>query len=388
MPRGSSRRRRMIDDEASDDDFNNNDIEEDADEIEFEAEAPESAPSSSPAKRGRRASSGKRQRRSQSQSQDMEGEDYNGSDNDIVEEPQGDYKNDNSDMDDDNDDHMMFSSQRPDLTQEILPVRPIDHNNLMKLGSEAREKAIQDLLRLILFKGLAGEPIDRTKIIKEAGISDAGKISRAAFEKANERLEDIFDFKLARLPKWMESMKDVPSKYKDRYFLINQLSDDGEGEHCRALHEIYEEGSIEKGLLMVVLGFVFCKGEPRSDGSRWLLDKDLYELLHKVDDNIHSEPPIVGVRRRGRAVEGTPDVDHLLQKFVHMDYLLAFKAGNNEQFLTLHANAESESIFYALGPRAAVEIGRAQIIYFCAQVMDTTPDPTMLQEIEGDDEDE
>mmetsp|Transcript_11251 Transcript_11251/g.14823 ORF Transcript_11251/g.14823 Transcript_11251/m.14823 type:complete len:363 (-) Transcript_11251:67-1155(-) len=337
--------------------------------VEEEEASPEISPSSPPRSK-KNSSTSKRKRRSRAAEEEQEEED-NGDDDMMGEENE-----------------MMFSSQAPELTQEILPVRATDRNNLMKLGEEAREKAIQDLLRLILFKGLAGEPIDRTKVVKDSGIGDA-RISSAAFDEVNSRLSAIFDFKLVRVPEWMEKMKDFPQRLKDRYYLINEVVDE-DGSHSRGLHATSEEGSIEKGLLMVVLGFVFCKGEPRSDGSRWLLDKDLYELLHKVDDNIHSEPPIQGMKQKrgNHAVAGTPDVDALLQKFVHMDYLLAIKASSSEQLQTMNPNADPENLFYAMGPRAAMEIGRKQVIFFCADSLDQEPDPSMLQEIEGDDEEE
>ena len=43
---------------------------------------------------------------------------------------------------------------------------------------------------------------------------------------------------------------------------------------------------------------------------------------------------------------------------------------------------------YAMGPRAAMEVGRKQIIYFCSNVLDEQPDPTMLAEVEKDEESE
>ena len=39
-----------------------------------------------------------------------------------------------------------------------------------------------------------------------------------------------------------------------------------------------------------------------------------------------------------------------------------------------------------MGPRAAMEIGRRQVVYFCSNVLDQEPDPTMLAEIDEDDE--
>ena len=36
--------------------------------------------------------------------------------------------------------------------------------------------------------------------------------------------------------------------------------------------------------------------------------------------------------------------------------------------------------------RAAIEVGRKQVIYFCASILDEQPDPTMLKEVDEDDE--
>ncbi|KAL7567906.1 hypothetical protein ACA910_019622 [Epithemia clementina (nom. ined.)] len=302
---------------------------------------------------------------------------------------------------------MMFSSQVPESSQEIAPVRAGDRNNLNRMDEETREKVIGDLLELVLFKGLAREPIDRQKAIKEAGISDA-RISSAVFTEVNNRLQNIFDFKLAAVPAFLLDIKDFPNKYKDRYYLLN-TAEDPEGSHSRELHSASHQGILEKGLLMVVLAFIFCKGEPRSDGTRWLLETDLYSLLHSVDENIHSEPPVRNSRTlnnsSSRGVSGSsncPDVDLLLHKFVQMDYLWAVK--DNEQLLSLAtANGnngtqattvtaggdDANTMFYSMGPRALLEIGRKQVIHFCAELLDEEPDPSMYEgiddELNGDD---
>jgi hypothetical protein len=49
----------------------------------------------------------------------------------------------------------------------------------------------------------------------------------------------------------------------------------------------------------------------------------------------------------------------------------------------LGSQVTDQDIFqYSMGPRAAMEIGRHQIIFFCSEILDEgEPDPTMLQEI-------
>lgn len=296
------------------------------------------------------------------------------------------------DEDEDDDAAILFSSQAPEMTQDILPVRAADRNNLLSLDKTARATAISALARLILFKGLAGEPIDRTKCIKEAGIQDK-RISSAAFEEAARYLQSTFDFSLRRMPAWMERIKNFPGKFKDRYYLINTCQEDTTGSHSKALHAVHETNSIEKGFLMVVLALCYCKGEPRHDGSRWILDQDLYQLLHQTDENIPAAPPGGGKHRAsmspsqsGGGVSLTPDVDFLLRKFVQRDYLVQQKASefNSNDDTQSQQMEDTTAVYYTMGPRAAMEIGRRQVLYFCAEIMDQEPDPTMLLELQHD----
>ena len=120
--------------------------------------------------------------------------------------------------------------------------------------------------------------------------------------------------------------------------MANNISDE-DGQHCRNIHSVHPSSAIEKALLMVVLALAYCKGDPRNDGSRWILDKDLYHFLNMLDENIPDEPPAAGSKKKrvtlsqsssSRRLEGglaqTPDVDALLEKFEKQDYLLKTKA--------------------------------------------------------------
>jgi MAGE family len=292
---------------------------------------------------------------------------------------------------------MMFTSQQPEMTQEILQVKESERMKLMEMTANQREKAIRDLSRLVLFKALAGDSIDRSKCLKEAGISSDVRISSALFDEVNVRLQNCFGFEVKRIPAWMEKIKGISKSQKDRYYVTNSLHE-ADGSHSRALHMVHEQSSIEKGLLMIVLAFVYCKGESRNDGSRWIHDKDLYTLLHRLDENIPPDPPAVHSKRSKSATasltQGTsrfvggvgaaqsPDVDALLCKFCHRDYLIKEKASEHQQQQQGGSAVEDDSFFYAMGPRAAIEIGRRQVIYFCAEILDEAPDPTMLQELE------
>lgn len=287
----------------------------------------------------------------------------------------------------------MFSSQAPENSQSVQPARVNERNNFFNLGNVAREKAVSDMSRLVLFKALLGEPIDRLKCTKDAGIDKNERIASAVFEEANVVLKNLFDFELRRMPSWMERLKNAPAKFKDRYYLFNALVDD-EGDHSKALHSVHTMAAIEKGLLMIALSLAYCKGEPMSDGSRWIIDKDLYHFLHRLDENIPAEPPTSTSKRRvtleadGDDLQGaTPYVDSLLEKFVYQDYLI--RVTKNEHLMQVSQNADENSAFYSMGPRAAIEIGRKQVIHFCAEVLDEgEPDPTMLRELEDDEDEE
>jgi hypothetical protein len=56
-----------------------------------------------------------------------------------------------------------------------------------------------------------------------------------------------------------------------------------------------------------------------------------------------------------------------------MDYLSKEKEAS--------AKGDEDVTLFAMGPRAALEVGRRQIIYFCSEILGEQPDPSMLQEV-------
>jgi hypothetical protein len=284
----------------------------------------------------------------------------------------------------------LFSQVIPEMSQGVQAEKPSDRRNLENMDKKRRDKAVSSLSRLLLFKALEREPIDRLKIIKEAGLGKA-RISSALFQEASHRLKNVFGFELKRAPKYMMERKSLPSRFKDRYYIQNSASDNDAGNHSQAIHAVHESSAIERGLLMLINGLIFCKGESRSDGSRWILARDLYRLLNQVDESIPEEPPAQGTARAkahtktSRFGENmTPNVDALLELFCHWDYFIKEKASDeNCSSQTL----EEGDMLYTMGPRSALEIGRKQVIFFCAQVLDVEPDMTMLKEVEDDIED-
>eukprot|EP00980_Cylindrotheca_fusiformis_P009492 scaffold2076_cov106-Cylindrotheca_fusiformis.AAC.1 len=288
--------------------------------------------------------------------------------------------------------NIMFSQQAPEASQSVQTEKMSDRNNLEQMGKVARDNAVTSLSRLILFKALEREPIDRLKVVKEAGLGFY-RVTSAIFQEVADRLRNVFGFELRRIPKYMEDRKSLPARFKDRYYVQNSAADTSDGAHSKAIHSVHSGSSIERGLILLINALIFCKGESRSDGSRWILGRDLYRLLHRVDDSIPEDPPAQGSARskaqpkasRINESNMTPNVDALLEQFVHWDYFIKEKA-TEENFST--QTLEEGDVLYTMGPRSAIEIGRKQIIHFCAEILDEAPCPTMLKEVEVDMEEE
>lgn len=309
--------------------------------------------------------------------------------------------NDNDDPEDDETPERAFgfslSQQIPEASQSVLPERAAERRNLENMDRHSRDKALTTLSRLILFKALDREPIDRLKAIKDAGLANA-KISTAAYQEVASRFSNVFGFELKQTPNFMRKSKTLPKRFMERYYLINTIQDNDDGSHSRAIHSIHKVSKIERGVLILTVALIFCKGESRSDGSRHLLARDLYRLMHKVDENIPEEPPAQGTARskftnanKHQRLQGnpsetsTPNFDCMLEHFVAADYLIREKA-HEDNFLS--QAVEEGDVIYSMGPRAALELGRKQIITFCAEILGEEPDPSMLKEIEGDDDEE
>jgi hypothetical protein len=306
-----------------------------------------------------------------------------------------------------------FSQVGPDQSQTLEAARDHELRKLNDLNPTARNRIVTDLSRMLLFKGLSGDAIDRTKVVAEAMGDHKDRVASAVLSEAESRLHDVFGFAVRRVPAKME--QDLPSRYKNRLYLINDVADDEHGTHSLNIHSSHLDSSVEKGVLMTILAFAFCKGssQVRSGAmkgagkkTRWITEHQLYSLLHRVDENIPSEPPSTDGKKRSRlssegsgrkslsptdtdgdgGVGQTPDIDALLEKFVQLDYLLRDKIEEPDGRESSQAGEDGKVTAYAMGPRSAMEVGRKQIIYFCSNILDEQPDPTMLAEVDEDED--
>jgi hypothetical protein len=304
---------------------------------------------------------------------------------------------------------MQFSQIIPDKSQSIPNAKPREVQKLASLEPALVQRLVTDLSRILLFKGLNGDVIDRKKVLAEV-LGDQKElrgVQSALLNEARDRLQHIFGFALKRIPSHMEDV--LPGKFKDRLYLINNITDDEYGTHSVNIHSVHEDTSIEKGVLMIVLAMAFCKGNPVRSGTmkgagrntRWISEGQLYALMNRVDETLPGDPPGPARKKQRRESSGgraslggsgsqeeglgqTPDLDVLLDKFVQADYLLKDKV--DESDVIRGSNSEEKVVAYAMGPRANMEIGRKQLVMFCADLLGEQPDPTMLQEIEEDED--
>ncbi|KAL3788565.1 hypothetical protein ACHAW5_009411 [Stephanodiscus triporus] len=311
-----------------------------------------------------------------------------------------------------------FSQIDPDQSQFLEAARDSELRKLDSINPAARNRAVTNLSRILLFRALGGDVIDKTKCVAEALGDDMKKerVQTAVLGEAERRLRDVFGFSVRRVPARMEA--ELPSRFANRLYLINDVADDEDGTHSLNIQSSHVESSVEKGVLMMVLAFAFCRGTSQvrsgqmkgaGKKTRWITDRDLYGLLHRVDENIPSEPPSAEGRKKSRKGGGggggrkslgpadgadggvgqTPDVDALLERFVQLDYLLRDRIEELDgREGSSAAGEDGKVVAYAMGPRAAMEVGRKQVIYFCSNVLDEQPDPTMLAEVEEDEETE
>jgi len=150
-----------------------------------------------------------------------------------------------------------FSQVCPDQSQTLEAARDHELRKLAEINPTARNRIVTDLSRTLLFKALSGDVIDRTKVVSEAmGEYAKERVQSAVLAEAESRLRDVFGFAVRRVPAKME--EDLPNRYKNRLYLINDVNDDEHGTHSLNIHSSHVESSVEKGVLMTILALAFC----------------------------------------------------------------------------------------------------------------------------------
>ena len=252
------------------------------------------------------------------------------------------------------------------------------------------------------------------------------KINNVIFKEASDKLRALYGWELVQPPDYMKDS--LPTRYAERFYAVNNPVGDEDGEQAGKLHDRFDSGV--NGLLITVLMIIYNKGELRNDTKnksnfKWLTEEvslctfrfslfpvsfssllllllllfpptsvpfrsaytkapllkslqSLLKTLNQIDDSI---PESLSSSKRGSAeIEGLgTDMQTLLTRFVEQDYLIKDK---------VKVEDDSSGVYYTLGPRAALEVGRKQLIFFAANLLGEQPDPTMLHELEGSSDEE
>ena len=206
-----------------------------------------------------------------------------------------------------------FSQIDPDQSQFLEAARDAEVRKLDSLNPTSRNRAVTSLCRILLFRALNGDVIDKSKVVAEALGDDMKKerVQTAVLGEAERRLRDVFGFSVRRVPARME--EELPSRFGNRLYLINDVADDEDGTHSLNIQSSHLETSVERGVLMMVLAFAFCRGtsQVRSGAmkgagkkTRWISERHLYGLMHRVDENVPGEPPSAEGRKKSRSGGG------------------------------------------------------------------------------------
>uniref|UniRef100_A0A1D1Z808 Melanoma-associated antigen G1 n=1 Tax=Anthurium amnicola TaxID=1678845 RepID=A0A1D1Z808_9ARAE len=227
-----------------------------------------------------------------------------------------------------------------------------------KLTTEELERKIKDVVRLALFSELRKQPITRVDIVKKVLHEHSRAFYQIVFDKAQERLEDIFGMSLAELPKKSfgtgGTRKPVGNKDKTTksYVLKNILP-----QEYRETDIISWERNNEDvmGLLTVILSLIHVNGRVLSDDQL----THYFRRLHLVDNDKF-------------------DLEKLLSTFVKQGYLDRQKTNRADQ----SQNSEKDPLEYRWGPRAKIEISENNLIRFIRALFGDDAPPDLDKQIE------
>lgn len=227
-----------------------------------------------------------------------------------------------------------------------------------KLTAEELERKIKDVVRLALFTEFRKQPIKREEIVKKVLREHSRVYYEIVFDKAQERLEDIFGMRLAELPKKSfgtgGARKPVNNKEKTlkTYVLKNVLPQEYKET------DIINWGKNEQdimGLLTVILSLIHVNGRVLSNDQLTHYFRRLY-----LDGNDKF------------------DLEKLLSTFVKQGYLDRQKTSGTDQ----SQNSEQDPLEYRWGPRAKIEMPENNLIKFIRALFGHDVPPDFDKQIE------
>ncbi|NXI35637.1 NSE3 protein, partial [Galbula dea] len=204
--------------------------------------------------------------------------------------------------------------------------------NLTKYSPDQLNQKVTELVQYLLVKDQKKIPIKRADILKKV-IREYRDVCSEIISRANKTLQEVFGLQLV----------EVDTKHHI-YILINNLPpaqvEEEEEEEEERKESNRDNGKAKLGLLMVILSFIFMKGNSAKDGALW-------EFLRRL----RVQP--------GERHEVFGDVKKLLtEEFVRQKYLE----------ITPTPMTDPPEFTYQWGPRAAKETSKRDVLHFVAKV--------------------
>uniref|UniRef100_A0A7S2WVH9 MAGE domain-containing protein n=1 Tax=Rhizochromulina marina TaxID=1034831 RepID=A0A7S2WVH9_9STRA len=231
---------------------------------------------------------------------------------------------------------------------------PMD--DTLPIGPDEEKMLVSKMSRYVLMKGSHLEPIQTSKLNEEvlgAKYRKKRNLARQILARAAAHVNKTFGYRLLRVP---ETRFPQP-RFKDCYFLVNGIQD---GPLRTALGR--EQHPAMKGLLMVVFAAIYASNH-NSQNNR-TTETHLVAYLDKIDTMSKA------VRQQLFGHQNWSDV---LATLCRQHYLLK----------TMQKDPEGNTLnVLELGPRAFLEVGRKQIVYFIHEAVGEDVDRVVLEELE------
>ena len=259
-----------------------------------------------------------------------------------------------------------------------------------KLKKQEREQLISETMRYILFADQRKEKVTAVKIRQKVLLQyqHVKGATQFVLSEAQKRFRHLFGFELVRgkkLDLTASTIRQAKSKEKseDSYWIVNALARDyGQTRELLGACGSAEENKV-RGVLLAIMGFLFCETEHRITESKLLhYLRQLNDIHHGDEDGVDGGAGGGGRGRKrrgggGGAGAGAGAGTHIgaqggilqyLQMFVTSGYLYRQRDPNA-------TTDDGKAVFvYSAGQRFFTEVGWRSVVDFLAQANGETLD--------------
>lgn len=259
-------------------------------------------------------------------------------------------------------DQWKFTQTQPEscLLDEDCTPSSDSRSKATGIAEDEHRSLVAKMARYIVFKGGACEPILASKLNEEVmgEYKKTRGLGKQVLAEAAKVVRNTFGLKLVRAPR----RNFEQAKYKDSFYLINDITNPNfRGDMLESVNPAL------RGLLMAVVSLVYCSNH--GTVSHKMPEPQLVQHLDKLDPN--------SSRAARERLFGCEDWETVLDLLCKQHYLHKEKESDNE-------GSAAVSVL-GLGPRAFVELGRKQILFFTHEAVGQAVDQALLDEIAQDD---